>query len=58
MNDTIDEELISNRSVSTRITGSLTRPQGYSVGPSHADIIHNNMEVFLSNISPDLRRIV
>jgi hypothetical protein len=58
MNETIDEELLTNRSGSTRITGSLTRPQVYSVGPNNVEIMSNSIEQFLLNISPELRKVV
>lgn len=56
-NEAIDEEVMSQRSGSTRITGSLTRtlqPNLMGLGND----TNFQMEVFLQGISPELRRVV
>lgn len=50
----MDEDLLSHKSGSTRITASLTR----TVQPSVAGDANLYMESFLQSISPELRRVV
>ena len=49
--ETIDEELQSHRSGSTRISGSASRTM-------HGGDTSNSVEYFLQGMSPDLRRVL